>query len=210
MIRCFLNDKEFDEVVIRERVKFLIKDAKLQSVFVVGENINIKLFELIKKVLNSNGIFMSNVHISEEAGCIVAVDDYNTFSKTIIEKRMSDKEIEDLRIANKESENLKMSDEESKITEKVIEKPKMSVIESKPKQNLFNMLFKRPYNSWTNYGLDQTKFPININASKNMEILKSAESNELVLNNPVYPSLFNKFWNSEHDSLYRNYFFDKR
>ena len=174
--------------MIKNKIQDLLKASQLQAIFISGDWIDPLLFNEMKKECNKQEIFLSKLYFNDEAGCIVAVDDYNKFAYEILNTSIKN--------LNKNSKN------EKKNTQK----------------NLFSWLYQYTYHSWKKFGKEssqklkefQEEHEIMMRSAKNLEIEFHQHPNDMLVKNPVYPTLFNRFWKIEHRRNYLNYFFDKK
>lgn len=172
----------------------LIENTRLQSIFIQGDWVDPEAFQLAHKACEDKEVFLSQLYYNEEAGCVVAVDDYNAFAKRILEANSD--------LQEEESSPLPSEQNPKRLKEK----------------NLFGKIFGMTYKSWKKFGEQgkevltelQDKHRISLGAAKRLKVVKGELKGEMVIRSPGYPTVLNGFLrDKDHQSFY-NFFFDSK
>ena len=178
---------------LEKKINKFILNSSLQSIFIYGDWIDPEIFDLFKSVCKKEKVFVSKLFYHNELGSVIAVDDYNEFAKEILTNELDINKIE----------------EEFGIGKS---------INNKLKQNLFSKIYSNSYLVWKKFGLNR-KSKLNeiteesdfmMTAAKNILIEANKNQQEFIINNPLFPTIFNRFWKIEHRKEYMNYFFDEK
>lgn len=146
-----------------------------------GEWIDSELYDKFRLMCQERQIFVSNIYFNDESGCVVAVNDYNSFAEEQLKSEDSD-----FVASNPRNVNLF-----GKLYKNTFKNWKTGML--KPKQDKL-----------------EENDHIVLNAAKNLYIGHSEKSEGLLLKHPLYPTIFNKFFLPEDQKKYTKYYFKSK